>query len=175
MSSSLSRERLQKGREYLESKGFTVVEVVDGNTLLDEIEEIPDDQLVALIGSGNIEEILKAMEGEETLSTTERALRMATGKDWVRFDKHLSSKDKNGCINWKSSSRIGEYGCFRLKGISVYAHRVALFRYSEKHNLPWYPKLLVRHLCPVENKLCCNPEHLKQGTAADNGADYAKR
>jgi len=77
---------------------------------------------------------------------------------------HFWSKVKIGgsamCWIWKGHTVSG-YGRFR----GVRAHRYAY----QLHKGEIGSGLMVRHLCG--NKLCVNPDHLEEGTMADNAQD----
>ena len=73
-------------------------------------------------------------------------------------------KEVNGCWLWIGGTRSG-YGSFRWKDKYRYAHCVAYEIYCG--DIPDGIKVL--HTC--HNKLCCNPEHLKLGTHAQNKQD----
>lgn len=74
-------------------------------------------------------------------------------------------KKPNGCWEWqgnRSSSGYGRYG-------QKYVHRIV---YEELHGeLP--VDVFVRHKC--DNRPCCNPEHLVDGSHEDNMHDMAVR
>lgn len=61
------------------------------------------------------------------------------------------------------------YGGIKIRDRQRKAHRLA-YAIAYGH---LSPKLLVRHSC--DNRLCCNPAHLEQGTHTDNARDRASR
>ncbi|MCM3920122.1 HNH endonuclease [Frankia sp. AiPs1] len=97
----------------------------------------------------------------------------------ARIAEFWSQVDQAGgpdaCWPWtgKTMHSSGYYGQMRWDGRNaVPAHRIAyVLRYKmELSDLS--PAQHVRHLCPGgANSLCCNPDHLKIGTAAENRAD----
>jgi hypothetical protein len=70
-----------------------------------------------------------------------------------------------GCWEWKGSKQRKGYGTFRLLGRTELAHRVAwaLFNIEAQANLS------ICHDC--DNPSCCRPNHMFEGTNADNVAD----
>jgi len=67
------------------------------------------------------------------------------------------------CWPWLGGLRNG-YGHHCINKKSVYAHRYA--HELAKQKPPTGRAIQVMHIC--NNKLCCNPSHLRLGTAAEN-------
>lgn len=83
---------------------------------------------------------------------------------WDRVDK----KNDNECWNWLGKVGTYGYGYLKQKHKVYQAHRMAYFLY--------YGILtsdVVMHKC--DNRLCCNPHHLIQGTAGDNVHDCMEK
>lgn len=78
----------------------------------------------------------------------------------IRFWNKVNKTD--ACWNWTGAKFYRGYGCFRLNGQSVLAHRVA---YELVHG-PTPMGLVIDHLC--RNTLCVNPDHLEPVTNAEN-------
>lgn len=70
----------------------------------------------------------------------------------------------SGCWEWNGKRSQG-YGVTAEYGKEIKAHRVA---FKIRHGR--YPEY-TRHTC--NNPPCCNPDHLKEGTHAENMQDYS--
>ena len=84
-----------------------------------------------------------------------------------RFWDNVDIKDKDDCWNWiHSPNRKGYPSCS-----SGNTHRIAYI--LSNGPIPKYDsrgrKLIIRHIC--NNKRCCNPRHLRIGTASENARD----
>jgi hypothetical protein len=100
-------------------------------------------------------------------------MRQPTKRDaerfWSKVDKTPGHGPHGDCWVWTAGLRTCGYGAFYLAGSYCRAHRVA-FRLCIGNPSPG---LFVMHTCDVRR--CCNPAHLRLGTAADNVRDaYAK-
>ena len=80
-----------------------------------------------------------------------------------RFWARLIPSKPDDCWPWTGGQRDG-YGTFRFLGRSDYAHRVAYFFIRGIK-----PKGVLRHTCDYPP--CCNPNHLIDGTQAENNRD----
>jgi hypothetical protein len=86
---------------------------------------------------------------------------------FCRWLSYTAPADERGCWNWIGAKISAGYGALRVDGKLVTAHRLALFFKLGR----WPDKAL--HSC--DNRACCNPEHLRDGTMADNVADTIQR
>lgn len=90
-----------------------------------------------------------------------------------RLWRQISRRGPNDCWPWKAKSRVAGYGYIGKGGRSggkMLAHRAAW----EVLNGPipegeGHHGTVVLHTC--DNRLCCNPAHLRLGTQADNVRD----
>jgi hypothetical protein len=78
---------------------------------------------------------------------------------WSKVDR----RGPDECWPWKLCSKNG-YGRFAIDRREEYAHRFAYF--LENGSMPSGRLSPIMHTC--NNKLCCNPSHLKIGTISDN-------
>jgi hypothetical protein len=82
-------------------------------------------------------------------------------KEWLL--ERIKVDPKTGCWIWQRSViQTSGYGQTGLKPPT--AHRLAYTLWKGEPTLP-----IVRHSCHV--RLCCNPEHLSEGTSYDNWHD----
>lgn len=83
------------------------------------------------------------------------------------FDNVVPSA--GGCMVWTMSTTDG-YGAFKILGTAYKSHRVALeYKLGRKIN----KGMQSIHSC--DNRRCCNPNHLREGTNSDNMRDKAER
>lgn len=78
----------------------------------------------------------------------------------------------NGCIEWPAARNGSGYGQVwdADAGKIVYVHRLAWEAYSGR-SIP--PGQYILHSC--DNPPCCNPHHLRPGSALENAADAKDR
>jgi len=79
-------------------------------------------------------------------------------------------KMENGCWEWQGSTSKYGYGQMTYKGQRRYTHRVS---YMIHNNVELETKDIIMHTC--DNPPCCNPEHLKKGTHAENTQDMLNK
>lgn len=91
-----------------------------------------------------------------------------TGQIYLRFFYNIE-KTVSGCWNWLASKDVDGYGNFYSEDLNERrAHRA-----SYKLFIGDIPKgLFILHSC--NNPSCCNPNHLRIGTAQDNATDCVK-
>lgn len=93
---------------------------------------------------------------------------MITDKKIIRFEMKYVCRLDTDCWEWIGSTKSG-YGQYFGKEWANLAHR---FSYMISND-DWNPELFVRHMC--HNRLCVNPDHLRQGTNEDNMQDCIDR
>lgn len=74
-------------------------------------------------------------------------------------------KKETGCWEWNGAKTASGYGRLKVNNVAWMAHRYSLFLSQGSLG----ESTVVMHLC--DNPSCINPEHLKEGTQADNMAD----
>lgn len=79
-------------------------------------------------------------------------------------------RTEDGCLEWMRSRNGKGYGKVRRGGRAYYVHRLAL---EARLGRPIAPGMLACHTC--DNPPCFEPEHLYEGSAADNTADIYAR
>lgn len=84
---------------------------------------------------------------------------------WGKVD---ISGGPTACWNWKASLDPGGYGAFGVGGKKVNAHRFAFILENG-----YTPSGLVCHSC--DNRACCNPRHLSEGTYKSNMRECVER
>jgi hypothetical protein len=88
----------------------------------------------------------------------------------TNFWNNIDRQSENECWNWLRKSVHDGYGRTTFKGVPMAAHRIAFEIY---HNRPIADGMILCHSC--DNRLCCNPLHLREGTHKDNSDDkYAR-
>ena len=76
--------------------------------------------------------------------------------------------DKNECWPWMGFKTVRGYGRASWHGQTRGSHRIAFMLTYNR-----WPALNVCHSC--DNPSCCNPEHMFEGSQADNTIDMARK
>jgi len=82
-------------------------------------------------------------------------------------EKHSKGE---GCWEWSASKNSKGYGWFQLRSATHLAHRVSL---EDSMGRRIAPGMMALHHC--DNPPCVNPDHLYEGTPAQNTADMISR
>lgn len=88
----------------------------------------------------------------------------------MTFDEFFAHRivPEGSCLIWQGAVNDKGYGTVKLKGRTVYAHQVAL-----STRLGRWPQSHVLHSC--DRRLCCNADHLREGTHEENMAECSER
>jgi len=113
---------------------------------------------------------LRNFQKRKTCSRTcaNASLRIRGSKSGSVFWDRLEKKP-SGCWEWRGKVGHNGYGLLEQSGRNWRAHR---FAYTlAKGEIP--EGKMVLHSC--DNRVCCNPDHLRIGTAKDNWRDAIER
>lgn len=80
-----------------------------------------------------------------------------------RLDSCINKGEENEC--WECKNVRKGYGVIRIQYREYYVHRLAFYLHYN-----YNPKGIIRHIC--NNKKCCNPKHLIDGSYSQNSKDY---
>lgn len=86
------------------------------------------------------------------------------------WDKVHKIVDLDACWPWIAANTVRGYGCFWYHGKYVSSHR---FAYALANHRQIEELKVIRHKC--DNKICCNPKHLEEGSQVDNMRDFYER
>lgn len=97
------------------------------------------------------------------------------GHDAMRFWSKVDIRGTSDCWPWIGALNSSGYGSFHPGGLpvrntrsNVGAHRAAFFLTHGR-----WPTDVARHTC--DNRCCCNPAHIVEGSQKDNVADMIAR
>lgn len=87
---------------------------------------------------------------------------------WSRVDKSPGQGPNGDCWEWQGKPMKHGYGSMHWGQKSHRTHRLVwMLTYGEM------PKMDILHSC--DNRICCNPDHLREGTHRDNTNDMLMR
>jgi hypothetical protein len=86
------------------------------------------------------------------------------GLRWLRA--LIRHRDNEGCVIWPFAKTASGYGHLRFEGTETSAHRVICVLVKGPPPSPNYD---AAHSC--NNRLCCNPNHVRWATKKENQAD----
>ena len=92
-----------------------------------------------------------------------------TPRQIARFWNKVDRRGPEECWNWKRGVESSGYGRFWSNTRDAQAHRVAYYL----THLEFDQSLCILHQC--DNRLCCNPAHLRTGTYLDNNRDCVNK
>jgi hypothetical protein len=103
-----------------------------------------------------------------------------TSEGWVldetlreQIHRSVLKDGLSGCWVWNEDRNRQDYGVVKVRSargtLNRLAHRVSYALFKG----PLTPGLVVRHEC--DNRPCCNPDHLVEGTHQENMQDLAER
>lgn len=87
---------------------------------------------------------------------------------WSRIDKTPGQGPNGDCWQWRAAAGKEIYAQVKIAKQRRVVHHVAWFlKFGQ------WPTLWILHSC--DNPPCCNPQHLREGTAKDNANDRSIR
>jgi len=80
----------------------------------------------------------------------------------LKILSNIAINNYSGCWNWTKAKNQKGYGHFKINDKSLKPHRIVF----ETFNGEIKKNYVIDHLC--KNRICCNPDHLRQVTIKQN-------
>ena len=86
---------------------------------------------------------------------------------WAKVDR---KDDINVCWEWMGCLYNDGYGAIKANGRNMRTHRMSMMIHLNREIITG---MYILHAC--DNRKCCNPHHLREGTAKENMQDRVAR
>ncbi len=101
-----------------------------------------------------------------------KLIKHTSDKNKLDFWDRVNVVDNDRCWNWKLAPNSKGYGVFSVTKGKVCNYIASRYAYAITYGDPG-SDLMVLHSC--DNRICCNPAHLRTGNVVDNARDMTSR